>query len=460
MGRNAEPARRFGARGIRNVVNRLRVDRWRMVGAVTSGEWAVALVLLAVLPGLPSVAPAQPDPRQMSGIPLPDPQLPAGTITVRVVRGTLSNNVPDQTVELREGDNVATAVTNAEGRAEFLTLNPGATVVASTELDGVRLQSQPFPVPGQGGIRLMLVGAADPTRADEPAESGTVTFGADSRIVIELGEETLNVYYLLDIINDRAVPVEPGAPIMLALPAGATGATMMGGSTPRAEAAGARVSVSGPFEPGLTPLRVGFVLPYAGDSVAIEQTMPVTLEALLLVVEKWGSMDVASDQIARRADMNPEGTDETYIFAAGPPVASGAALSLEVSGLPHHSRLPAMLALGVAFVFLGAGAWGAATPKREADGAELRRRLESRREKRFRDLVRNEQQHRAGRIGDTKYANRRNALMAELERIYAELDDELAPVLPSPGVAAAAAPPVASRSGSASRELAPQDATK
>ena len=434
------------------------VERWRM--AVRAGGWAVALVSLAVLSGMPSPAPAQPDPRQMSGIPLPDPQLPAGTITVRVVRGTLSNNVADQPVELREGDNVATAVTNAEGRAEFLTLNPGATVVASTELDGVRLESQPFPVPGRGGIRLMLVGAADPALPDVPAESGTVTFAGDSRIVIELGEETLNVYYLLDIMNDRLVPVEPDTPLVLALPDGATGTTMMGGSTPRAVAVGAQVSVPGPFEPGLTPLRVGFVLPYAGESLAIDQTMPVALESLLLVVEKWGTMDVASDQIARRADMNPEGTDETYIFAAGPPVASGAAVSLEITGLPHHSRLPAMLALGVAFVFLGAGAWGAATPARETDSAERRRRLESRREKRFRDLVRNEQQRRAGRIGDTKYGNRRRELMAELERIYAELDDELAPVLLGPGVAVAGAPPVPSQSSSAGQELAPQDVTK
>jgi hypothetical protein len=422
------------------------------------GPWTWAMVLLAIAWTAPFPAGAQPDPRQMSGIPLPDPQLPAGTITVRVVRGTLSNNVPDQPVELREGDNVATAVTDAEGRAEFLTLNPGATVVASTQLDGVRLESQPFAVPGRGGIRLMLVGAADPARADAPAESGTVTFGADSRIVIELGEETLNVYYLLDIMNGRDVPVEPATPLMLALPDGATGSTMMGGSTPRAVAAGAQVTVPGPFEPGLTPLRVGFVLPYTGGTLAIEQTMPAALESLLLVVEKWGDMDVASDQIARRADMNPEGAEgQTYIFAAGPPVASGAAVSLEISGLPHHSRLPSMLALGVAFVFLGAGAWGAATPRREAEGAERRRRLESRREKRFRDLVRNEQQYRAGRIGETKYGNRRQELMAELERIYAELDDELAPVLPGPGVAAAGAPPVASQSSRAGRELAPQD---
>ena len=271
----------------------------------------------------------------MSGIPLPDPQLPAGTITVRVVRGTLSNNVPDHAVELREGDNVATAVTNAEGRAEFLTLNPGATVVAATELDGVRLESQPFPVPGRGGIRLMLVGGADPALADAPAESGTVNFGADSRIVIELGEEVLNVYYLLDIVNWRDAPVEPDTPVALSLPAGATGTTLMGGSSPRAVAAGAQVSVPGPFPPGMTPLRVGFVLPYSGGSLAFDQPLPVALESLLLMVEKWGDMDIASEQIARRADASPEGADgRTFIFAAGPLVAAGAAVSLEISGLP------------------------------------------------------------------------------------------------------------------------------
>ena len=345
-------------------------------------------------------------------------------------------------MELRDGDNVATAVTDAEGRAEFLTLNAGAMVVAATELDGARLESQPFAVPGQGGVRLMLVGA-DPARAAAPAEPGAVTFGADSRIVIELGEEVLNVFYLLDVINDRDVPVEPGAPLVLTLPDGAAGATLMGGSAPGASAAGARVSLPGPFEPGLTPLRVGFVLPYSGDSRAIEQTMPAALESLLLVVEKWGTMDVASEQIARRADMNPEGAEgRTYIFAAGPAVAAGAAVALEISGLPHHRRWPAMAALAVAFVLLGAGAWGAATPTREADREERRRKLESRREKRFRDLVKNERQHGAGRIGDTRHGNRRAELLAELERIYAELD-ELAPAAFGPGPASAAAPPAA-----------------
>ena len=410
----------------------------------------VATLLLALAVVSPPVATAQPDPRQMSGIPLPDPELPAGTVTVRVIRGSITNNVPDQPVELREGDDVATAATDAEGRAEFAGLIPGATVVAATELDGVRLESQPFPVPDRGGIRLILAGAADPALAAAPAEPGTVTFGADSRIVVELREETVNVFYVLDVRNARDVPVETAEPLTLALPAGVEGTTVLRGSSPRTTVAGARVSLAGPFQPGLTPLRVAYILPYSGPSLAVAQELPADLEAVLFVVEKWGAMDLASDQISRRADMNPDGAEGgTYIFAAGPPVAAGVPLSFEISGLPHHSRVPGLVTLVLAFAILGAGAWGAAAPPPAAGGgAERRRRLESRREKRFADLVKLEQQHRAGRTGPTRYANRRQELLADLERIYGELDDEVAPVALSSAAPAQNAAPVTRHSSS------------
>ena len=417
------------------------LDRGRRhgIGSVPT----VALVLMGV-----SFVSAQPDPRQMSGIPLPDPQLPAGTITVRVIRGQLTNNVSDHPVELQQGDNVVTVNTNADGRAQFLTLNPGATVVAATELDGVRLESQPFPVPGRGGIRLMLVGIGDSSLADVPAESGTVTFGADSRIVVELGEETLSVFYLFDVVNARTVPVALDAPLTLTLPTGAVSPTVLRESHPQTRSEGTRVALPGPFPPGNTPLRVAYVLPYSGDSAAVVQDLPVDLDALLFIIEKWGVMDIASDQIARRADMNPDGADGgTYIFAAGPPVRSGTAVSFEIAGLPHHSRLPSTMALAVAFVILGIGAWAGAVPVDTAAGAERRRRLQNRREKRFADLVRLEQQHRAGQIGATKYGNRRRELLMNLERIYGELDEEVAPVVLSSARGTPASSPVTGQSG-------------
>ena len=148
---------------------------------------------------------AQPDPRQMSGIPRPDPDLADGLITVRVIRGSFVNNVPDHPVELLAGDTVSTAETDAEGRAAFTSLSPGLQVRVATTLDGERLVSQPFATPARGGVAVLLVGVTgggggDPTPS-AVARPGRVTLGQDSRILIELGEETIEVYYLLDVLN-------------------------------------------------------------------------------------------------------------------------------------------------------------------------------------------------------------------------------------------------------------------
>ena len=243
---------------------------------------------------------------------------------------------------------------------------------------------------------------------------------------MELGEENLSIFYLLDIFNPLLAPVEPPTPVAFTLPFGATGATVLRESAPSTRIEGPNVTIDGPFAPGLTPLRIAYVLPYSGGTAAVSQALPAGLDGLLMVVQKWGAMDLASDQIARRADMSPEGTDETYIFAAGPPVAGGTPIRFEISGLPHHSRTPGLLSVALALSILGIGAWAAATPV-AAEGADRRRRLEQRREKRFADLVALEQQHRNGKVGPTRYANRRAELLADLERIYADLDDALTP---------------------------------
>ena len=58
----------------------------------------IALCLIAVVAGQPASA-RQMDLKQVAGIPLPVPDVPAGTVTVRVIRGALTNNVPDQAIE-------------------------------------------------------------------------------------------------------------------------------------------------------------------------------------------------------------------------------------------------------------------------------------------------------------------------------------------------------------------------
>ena len=124
-------------------------------------------------------------------------------------------------VELTAGSSPLSAKTNEAGRAEFTGLAPGTRVKASTVVNGERLESQEFAVPATGGIRVALV-ATDPEmqkRAEQdrqlaqaPAQPGMVVLGERSRFVFEMGDEALNVFTLLEIVNSARAPVQPRSP--------------------------------------------------------------------------------------------------------------------------------------------------------------------------------------------------------------------------------------------------------
>ena len=401
----------------------------------------IGVATAAALLWLAGLAAAQPDPRQMSGIPLPDAGLADGTISVRVIRGQLANNVPDHLVELRQGDIVETALTDAEGRAVFLTLNPGQQVRAATDLDGVRIESRPFAVPGRGGVRLMLVGA-DPDVAAEPAPPGLVTFGGESFIQVELVEESIEVYYVFDLLNPAQVPVEPPAPIALDLPSGAQGVTVLPGSSARTVADGPRVELPGPFDPGSTPLQIAYILPYSGASLTLSQSFPVDWDSVLLSVEKSGDVDFVSSQVPRRAEVPSETrAGSSHLLGAGPRIAAGTPFAIELTGLPYRSTLPSTVTLAVALAILGFGCWGAVGSGGAGPATGTREQLAARRERLFVDLVKTERQHRAGKIGSTRYATRRGDLFEALETVYRALDEETAHVTAGPALSAPGAAP-------------------
>src|SRR5436305_5850111 len=81
-----------------------------------------------------------PDPKQMSGIPRPVDDLPAGSISVRLIRGSLSNNIVGHPVELHVGSSVRTAKTDESGRAQFDKVPAGASVTAVADVDGEHLE--------------------------------------------------------------------------------------------------------------------------------------------------------------------------------------------------------------------------------------------------------------------------------------------------------------------------------
>jgi hypothetical protein len=363
-----------------------------------------------------------PDPKQMSGIPRPVDDLPNGTVSVRVIRGQLSNNVEGQTVSLEGGGRTLTAATDETGRAEFTGVAAGTSVKASTEVDGERLESQEFPFPGQGGIRLMLV-ATDPAAASKPAVAGEVSIGEQSRIVIEPGDEAVRVYYLLTVVNNSSSPVNPPKPFTFDMPQGALGTAVLQGSSPQASVIGPRVIVQGPFAPGPTFFEVGCELPVTSGTLEITTKFPATLDGLAVVVRKVGDIRVSSSAFINQRELTSEG--EVYIAASGGAVPAEQPIALVLSGLPHHSSTPRLVALALAVAIVLGGVWMATQSQPDAARARAaeRQRLVARREKLFGELVKLETDARNGRVDQDRYGPRREHLISNLELVYGALDD-------------------------------------
>ena len=115
-----------------------------------------------------------------AGMPLRDGALPPGSLTVRLVQGAFAADLTGIPVSIElDGGQTRTERTGAMGRAEFAHLPIGAQVRASAMINGERLQSEPFPMPSESGVRILLVtgtGAADDRQT--PAAPGTAPVSA------------------------------------------------------------------------------------------------------------------------------------------------------------------------------------------------------------------------------------------------------------------------------------------
>jgi hypothetical protein len=326
----------------------------------------LAILSLALM--LPALAAAQinmPNPSEISGVPLPSTDVPAGTVSVRVIRGDFSKNIAGQRVDFTVDGRTETGTTDAEGRAQVSGLRPGAVVMAVAVVDGERLESQPITV-GASGIRVVLVATdpemtaraeADRALAAGPAAKGFVVLGPETRIIAELRRDDLSVFYVLQIMNAARVPVDTGGPLIFDLPDEARGATILEGSSPQATAIGSRVIVTGPFAPGATDVQVAFGMPSSAGRVAIRQVWPATLQQLTVLATQAGGLDISSAQFSNKRQVSSDG--QPVILGTGSTIPAGQALDLEITGVPYHARWPRLVALSLAGVFVALGLWGA-----------------------------------------------------------------------------------------------------
>lgn len=370
---------------------------------------------------------AMPDAAQMAGIPLPAPELPAGTVSVRVVRERMGNNVAGQLVTVTGGGVTRTATTDEQGRAELTGFAAGASVIASTTVDGEALVSQELPIPASGGVRVALIAgiaeaaarerAAAEAAAQEPARPGVVVFGGESRIILEFQDDTPTMFYILDIVNGARTPIDPGAPLDIAVPRGAQGTTLLEGSSRQATLRGDVVRVTGPYAPGTTSIQIGFTLPDIGQRYTLRQRWPAAFERIFLAVENPGGVQITSAQLPSTESLNAE-SGKVFVLASGGQMAAGEEMVVELTGIPAHDMMPRYLAVGLALLILAAGL-AAGFGRTKAVPLE---RLTADRDRLMHELVGIDARRAAGRVR-AKDAERRPALVSELERVLAAIDD-------------------------------------
>ncbi len=392
--------------------------------------WRQAFAIAAILGLLTVPAFAQmatPDPSAMAGLPLPAGDVPDASVTVRVLRERMGNNISGQLVTLRVGTESRTATTDAQGRAQFSALPAGASVQASTTVDGEVLTSQEFPVPARGGIRVALISgiqkaadaekAAAAAAAKEPARPGVVEFGPESRLIFEFQNDTLTVFYLLEVVNSARTPIDIGGPILMELPTGASGVSMMPGSSPTASVSGDILTITGPFAPGKTSAQVGFSLPQVGAASTIQQKWPIALAQLFVAAEKVGAMQMSSPQLTDTREMTSDG--QQFIMGTGGRINAGETVSVNLSGMPAQSRWPRNVALGAAALVFAVGLWMAVSPQaaRAAEGAKL----ETRRERLLSEVVALERKRRQKPLAAAD-ETRLQRLTSDLEKVMAALD--------------------------------------
>ena len=171
-------------------------------------------------------------------------------------------------------------------------------------------------------------------------------------------------------VNTARTPVIRPQPIVFELTSEATGVTILKDSSPQATAADGKVTVVGPFAPGVTNVQFAYAVPYSTGSLTVEQTLPIPLGRVIVLAQKVADMRVTSAQMSEQREMPADG--QTYVVGQGPGLRAGERLAFAFSNLPHEALWPRYTAVGLAVAILAVGWWSSSRAARGA-GAKSQR---------------------------------------------------------------------------------------
>lgn len=381
-----------------------------------------ATALIGLLLWAPSIASAQQDQaivnRVLGNVPelvisVVDPELPAGTIAVKVV-DPAGAAVPKQAVRLgvmeqSGGRESEACVTDDEGACVFdaLLTDSKHSYRVNVPYEGARYSSTPFRLDAAKGQRVRVV------RLPTTTEDRRI-FQVLGRTMIEFRDDRAHISQEARLANlGESTYVFPNGGMSIRLPDGFRAFESMAVMTDqRLAATDDGLEISGSLPPGRADLRWTYDIPVGGTSMSIQQAVPfATMEYQVISDYVDGmTMEVEGFQVARVH----EGGDRRFLVAGlmrRPGDAPLDPLRIHIRGIPGGGPLP-FLAAAIAAIFVVLGIGLLFRPVDQT--LVLARVRDDRRAELLDEIASLEGERKADAIGPSYYEQRRRELTDEL----------------------------------------------
>jgi hypothetical protein len=309
----------------------------------------------------------------------PVQELGAGQVQVVVVKGGQRQPQAGVVVTAAPGGKRADrrVTTDAEGKT-LLQLTPAQIdgLALRVTFDGLTYRSSRLVPPPAGGLRVTFV-VFDRTR-----DRDHLTLAPGSRWILQIGEGVINVMQLVNLQVRREAIFDPGPDgLAFPLPAGVVNVELapeLKGIMKIDRQRGSPViRLAAPVPPGGLPLRLFYALPYKGPSAEFRQRSILAVpESLVAVLNRdHDQVEISGPSIS---GPSPRRRTQAGVGASFDlePTAAGSTVEFTVEGLPHRSRTPLLVVLGLTGLIVLWGLLGALSGSRRAKAiAEQREQL-------------------------------------------------------------------------------------
>jgi hypothetical protein len=345
---------------------------------------AALVALPTQMPGMPGAGAGHPGSTQPQ--PLPDADLPAGTVSVLVRGGEGQPAGGTDVLLVPAGQPAAAAVaqgkTSAEGRVFLNASEPPAGEVQVLITAGGEQRSVPFEIPAEGGVRFLFLrgggGAADAAphghgAAMKPGKPGplpgpTGPFTRDpaslalwySIQIQAIEDDRIWVSLQYQVINQGKLAFDPGSHgLLLPAPEGIKGLKLREG--PRGTEAGERgITVFQKVPTGMSGLRIGASghFKYRSPGVTIRlRSSVLPILGFAAMMRRYPGISLVGDDLGEIQDMGEEhggGHGANLLVRARPERFPRQEASFTLTGLPERPRGRSwVLAVLAALLMLG-----------------------------------------------------------------------------------------------------------